>query len=207
MENKELYSIWRALNSYNNSLIVEECFFAVYEHYSSTDRYYHTLEHILDLMYQIRDTELLKVEERQLLSYTAFFHDIVYNATRKDNELKSALLAKSWLLKLEVSENTTKQVVQLIENTKYHNDSSDYISNLFNDMDLSILGAVSKKYKEYSNKIRLEYSYLPNSMYRIGRKQFLNKLLSRPKIFVTDSYYSQYEITARRNLRTELNTL
>lgn len=206
MENNELYTYWSALNTSLNQSLVNECYCDINKHHSSTNRYYHNLEHVYDLICQIQRSKSLNKEERAILSYTAFFHDIIYNPKRSDNEYESALLAKSWLERLNVSKVITEGVFDIIKDTKNHQ-SDNYLSHMFIDMDLSILGASQEKFQEYSKKIRLEFSHLNDVAYFIGRKLFLSKILSRSKIFITDSYSAKYEIAARRNLKTEFKSL
>ena len=206
MKNKELYNYWSEFNSSLNQNEVEVCYYIFESFYLSSERYYHNFEHVKDLLNHIQYEQSITEEERRILIYTAFFHDLVYDPKRKDNECNSASVAGYWLKKIGVSESIIKKVSQIIHVTEKHK-SDDCLSNLFIDMDLSILGSEPEKYLEYANKIRFEFSHLSNFLYRIGRKRFLKKLLSRPKIYMADTYYSKYEMVARRNLQTELNAL
>ena len=102
----------------------------------------------------------------------ALFHDVIYIAGRKDNEQKSADVAAFWLTKLNFEPNQIQLISEIIKATTTHK-SSNFITQLFIDMDLSILGESEIKYLEYKAQIRKEHAQIPNCLYKIGRKRFL----------------------------------
>ena len=57
--------------------------------YSNPMRYYHTLKHLEDIY-----KELHSFRVNPLIEFAIFYHDIIYDATRDDNEKQSSLLAK-----------------------------------------------------------------------------------------------------------------
>ena len=92
--------------------------------------------------------------------------------------------------------------------TKTHTfDSSAPDSKLFLDIDLSILGAPSHIYREYSRAIRREFGWVPRFLYRRGRREVLQGFLSRPSIFFTDEMRNRFESQARLNIKTEIEEL
>jgi len=98
---------------------------------------------------------------------------IIYKPTKKDNEEKSAVLAKNRLKTLKIDENTSVTIQKLIISTKKYeliltkNNDNAYLL----DIDLSILGTDWNTYKKYIKNIRKEYAIYPNFMYKKGRKQ------------------------------------
>ncbi len=70
--------------------------------YSQKKRYYHNLDH-LTYMLRLAKEHGEELEDWDVLLFSIFYHDIVYNVKRKDNEDKSAKLAaeKLALLGLE----------------------------------------------------------------------------------------------------------
>jgi predicted metal-dependent HD superfamily phosphohydrolase len=74
-------------------------------------------------------------------------------------------------------------------------------------MDLAILGAREPVYREYSEVIRAEYSWVPIEEYRLKRGQFLQRLLDRPALYFTPAMATSLEYQARQNLQSELREL
>lgn len=64
--------------------------YEISKQWSETHRFYHTLEHLMDLLDQIERKYPTQSKERDMLIITALFHDIIYNPSRDDNEKKSA---------------------------------------------------------------------------------------------------------------------
>jgi predicted metal-dependent HD superfamily phosphohydrolase len=64
--------------------------------YSGAGRFYHTLAHLEHLYGQVLPLRPL-VQDWDTFLFTLFYHDIIYNALRKDNEEKSAEIAEAHL--------------------------------------------------------------------------------------------------------------
>ena len=60
--------------------------------YSETGRHYHTLTHIASMLSLLASLSELDQEDRTRIRLATFFHDAVYDATRKDNEAQSTAL-------------------------------------------------------------------------------------------------------------------
>ena len=92
--------------------------------------------------------------------------------------------------------------------TKDHSGKNlSYDAKLFLDMDLAILGMNEEIYKEYSQAIRREYAWVPESMYRKGRKKVLKSFVERERIYFTDEMKARYEAQARKNINSEIKSL
>ena len=76
---------------------------------------------------------------------------------------------------------------------------------MFLDFDMMIMA--SDNIEQYEQEIRDEYSNISSEDYTKGRIDFLNKILSKPHIYRTDSYLSQYEEKARNNIKKILKQL
>lgn len=205
MKNKHIYQDWLLLTQTVDSPIAIACFKEIENQYSLPERHYHTMYHVQDLLLQIRSLPITKTQ-KEILAYAALFHDVIYIPGAKDNEIKSANFAVTWLEKLHVSKPHIDTVYQLIIAT-YNHISDDPLIQLFLDMDLSILGSSPKVYTQYYTSIRNEYSKIPLQRYTIGRKYFLQQALDRDRIFNTVQYHTMYEQQARINIQEELNAL
>ncbi|MEP5341397.1 MAG: hypothetical protein ABJL44_11005 [Algibacter sp.] len=205
MKTTDIYAIWIATFKKASFKDLEQCFSIISKHYNNPNRYYHNLNHIDNLIKQIEQLSLSK-DNNAILINVALFHDVIYKAGRKDNEYKSAEFAANWLSKLNLGTIESKIICNIIRSTNTHQ-SSDFLTQLFLDLDLSILGENEDNYQEYTAQVRKEHIQIPNFLYRAGRKRFLKNMLSREVIFYTSEYYETYEKLARKNLRNELNEL
>ncbi len=174
--------------------------------YTDTGRHYHSLQHLAALL-SLADTHHHLISEPDSVAFAIFYHDVVYNALRKDNEERSALMAEERLRLLGLPIAQRQRIEQMILATKVHATSNNADTNLLLDFDLSILGSSWEIYVHYTRQIRKEYSIVPFFLYKKGRKKVLQHLLSLPRIYKTDIFYSQLEAIARENLAQELLVL
>jgi predicted metal-dependent HD superfamily phosphohydrolase len=186
--------------------LVKKLWAEVEQSYSSKKRHYHTLTHLenlLDRLHEVRD----QIQDWDVIVFAIVYHDIIYSATKKDNEEKSKDVAANRLRSLGVPSQQISRCVAHILASKSHTTSLDPDTNLFTDADLSILGSSWDEYFQYSKQVRSEYSIYPDFLYNPGRKKVLQHFLSMEKIFKTEHFYSRYEEQARTNLTAELEKL
>jgi len=165
--------------------------------HTEPQRYYHNLAHL--------DTLLDLLPQEPPLEFAAWFHDAIYDPTRTDNERQSALLAEQSLERLGVAATLIAQVSAMILATQTHQ-TSDPQTALFLDADLAILGADTPTYRAYARAIRREYAWVPETLFRQRRAQVLQRFLSRPRIYSSESF-ARLELPARANLELELREL
>lgn len=172
--------------------------------YSSKSRYYHNLTH-LEEMINLYDMYYSNLQFPDEVLFSIFYHDYVYIATRKDNELKSAEHALS-ILPSNVKVN--KQLVfDMICATKLHQHNKIEDINWLIDFDLKILSKDWENYKIYCLQIRKEYKIYPNILYNLGRKKALDHFLENENIYQTEVFRKQYETQARTNIQKEIKNL
>ncbi|MGU3373753.1 HD domain-containing protein [Chryseobacterium sp. M5A1_1a] len=174
--------------------------------YSEKDRHYHNLLH-LENMFKELEVVKNRISNFTTVSFSLFYHDIVYNATSKSNEEKSALFAETKLAELSLNKDHIKAVSAQIQTTKSHQKSEDEDTNYLLDADLSILGKDLKSYLAYTKMIRKEYSIYPDFLYKPGRKKVLQHFLELDNIFKTEYFKEKYEAQARENIATEIQIL
>ena len=177
----------------------------LFQAYSSAGRYYHTLEHIVQVLVTINNLRSLS-QNYAAIEFAVWFHDAIYNPKANDNEEKSAEYAVTILNALNIPSSTIEVVYSLIIKTKYHQDIDSIDSKIFLDADLSILGASPSKYKIYAQLIRNEYLWLSPEKYRTGRKQVLQSFLERERIYFTEKMFL-VEQQARQNIKEEIGLL
>lgn len=197
-------AFYKLLKNYSNDQsLIDEYWLEVATLHSSNKRYYHTLDHLDNLLIQLIEVKD-KVREWNTILFTLFYHDIVYNSLKSDNEEKSADLARKRMTKLLIPETIVKNCVAQILATKSHTKSSDNDINYFLDADLSVLGFEWPVYLEYSENVRKEYSIYPDIIYKGGRKKVLNHFIGMENIYKTAAFFSKYEKQAKENLKREL---
>lgn len=174
--------------------------------YGSEGRYYHTLTHIRNMISSAFTHEAL-IQDKDAFLFAIFFHDIVYDATAKDNEEKSARAAVDFLQKINFWEEELVTVAQMILATKTHTPGDMPDTAMLLDIDLEVLGADAATYRTYSEQIRKEYAMYPDEVYNPGRKKVLEHFLEKPFIYATAAFREQLEIPARTNIENEIATL
>lgn len=187
----------------NNQSLIDTCWLELEANYSHKKRHYHNLAHLENLIAQLEQVKT-QIQDWNAILFAVFYHDAIYKATKSDNELQSAELAKKRLTELNVPITIIQPVYDLIMATKGHTVSSANDINLFTDADLSILGFDWESYHTYARQIRNEYSIYPDLMYNPGRKKVLKHFLDMPRIFKTQFFYDKYELQAHINLKKEL---
>jgi predicted metal-dependent HD superfamily phosphohydrolase len=128
-----------------------------------------------------------------------FYHDAIYDPKRSDNEEQSAHLAKSALSTALVAA-ALDHVTRLILATDHKRPLQTLDEELIVDIDLSILGREPEVFDFYDRAIRLEYAFVPEDKYRVGRTAVLNQFLNRPQIYSTPYFQLQHETQSRVNL-------
>lgn len=174
--------------------------------YGDKKRYYHNLSH---LAYMVGKAFTYKdhLTDFDAVLFSIFYHDLVYDPKRHDNEEKSSVLAQERLGVLGVPEGRIALCQQLILATKNHADLSVGDARFMIDMDLGILGESPEAYREYAKNIRKEYAMYPGFLYRKGRKKVLQHFLGMDTLFKTEAFRALYEHQAKANIQSELDQL
>lgn len=181
-----------------------ELWHEVADHYSEAHRHYHSLEHLRHLFSELEHYDG-PIAEPDALALSIFYHDIVYRAGRRDNEIRSAALLKERLL--QTSFPHIPRCEEMILATRDHRAREEADTNVLLDLDLSILGASEAEYVRYTRNIREEYLPYPDFIYYRGRKKVVQGFLDWPRIYKTAFFHDKYEERARANLSAELSSL
>jgi predicted metal-dependent HD superfamily phosphohydrolase len=195
--------LWRRLGATGGS---DQAFDDLAAAHAESGRVYHTLDHVLDCLARF-DESGAATEDRDLVETAIWFHDVVYDPHRADNEARSGEWASRALGSAGVSETIAERVRELILMTAHSTPPSDRQGALLCDVDLSILGRDEKEFDEYERRIRREYAWVPEPLYRAGRAPVLSAFQQRDRIYLTDYFHDRYEGRARTNLRRALAQL
>lgn len=192
--------------------LIKEWWQEINTYYTQSHRAYHNLQHLSDLFNQLEQIEN-KITNLPAIQMAIWYHDIIYNPLKKNNEEKSADLASERLSEAGIENHLLQKIHTLIISTKSHHTENwtakeekrdnDYLL----DMDLSILGRHWDNYREYTQQIRQEYKVVPGILYRRGRKKVLRHFLEQSQIYKTKNYQERYEANARSNMKKELRSI
>lgn len=135
-------------------------------------RFYHTPTHLQKL---INDIEKLRVDKQidesayKILLMSAFFHDIVYNPKKTDNEVQSALFFEESTIK----HPHTELIKEIILDTATHQ-AENQLSKLFSALDMKIVSHSSfSELLAWEKNIAKEYRCFDYSVYKTLRLKVL----------------------------------
>lgn len=186
--------------------LIENLWLEIEKKYSEKGRHYHNFEHLQNMFSELESVKD-KISDFNIISFSVFYHDVIYDASSKSNEEKSAEFAKKRLEKLNINKESINKIFNQIIATKAHQKSDDQDINYLLDADLSILGKGAETYLDYTKKIRKEYSIYPDFLYKPGRKKVLQHFSALENIFKTDYFKEKYEVQARENIEIEISLL
>lgn len=176
--------------------------------YSEPHRAYHNLTH-LDECLSLLDwaRESLPSRNKSLIELALWYHDVVYQIRRSDNEARSAAQAVAFVKKSGGETTMAKSVEALILATDHQQQVQTVDEMVIVDIDLAILGASRERFAQYQEQIRFEYRWVPWFLYRKKRAEILNLFLERPRIYRTMPFYDRFERQARNNLSEAIKQL
>lgn len=196
---------------YSDGNDVRKEFISLVEAYSEPHRRHHTLSHIEDMVSQYNYYKEKLDKDAKAVLAAIFYHDIVYNCQHGEDEKQSANVADISLGALEINQRTIKRAISMIHATATHTaKDGDFATQLFLDMDMSVLASRSDIYAHYVSHIRHEYCVkldIAESVFNQARAdRFLQPLLvSGQPIFRTEEY-AHLNAIAIINLRRELES-
>ena len=187
-----------------NAVLFEE----IRTKYTHKSRSYHNLSHIKSMLDQVSLFET-QIENPDLLKFSIWYHDLIYNPLGKDNERRSAGRAKEVLTKLSLNPDSIQKCYHQIQITQHHQAAKDATldEKFLIDFDLEILSRDWPQYKIYMEQIRKEYWMYPTFLYKKGRKDAMAIFLERPTIYFTEYFRREKEELARGNMRREIEML
>lgn len=154
--------------------------------YEEPHRFYHTTNHLLDVLNTLEKNGNLTDE----LFLAAVYHDVVYNPKANDNEEQSAELFKQHALTANLNSEKTGLISGLILDTKSHVAGSDLSEQLIN-ADLNILSQPLDKLIAYEDQIFKEYQFVDFKTYQPKRLEVLEKLNDKGKLNALIDYVKQ----------------
>jgi len=179
---------------------------AVVAAWSEPHRRYHGLAHLAAVLGLVEELAATAADA-DAVRLAAWYHDVVYDPERADNEQVSAERARAGLRGLVPGERLD-EAVRLVLLTAGH-DPADGDANgaVLCDADLAVLASPPESYAAYASAIREEYGHLSDEEFTTGRIAVLEHLLALPALFRTAEAARLWTDAARANLTAELTLL
>jgi predicted metal-dependent HD superfamily phosphohydrolase len=179
---------------------------AVVAAWSEPHRRYHDLAHLAAVL-GVVDALAAHAADPAAVRLAAWYHDVVYDPQRADNEEASAARARAGLRGL-VAEDRLAQVERLVLLTAGHDPADDDADGaVLCDADLAVLAAPPAAYAVYASAVREEYRHLDDATFTAGRTAVLEQLLALPRLYRVPAVAGTWEPRARANLSAELALL
>ena len=196
------HGAWRALGLAPPVGLCE----ALCERYREPHRAYHTLQHLAECFGWF-DAARHLAERPAEVELALWFHAAVYEPRASDSEERSAAWAAEALRGAGAAAGGAARVADLVLATKHASAEGGVDEAVLLDVDLSILGAPSERFREYEAQVRREYAFVPDEAFSRGRAAILARFAARPRVYATDFFFARLEAQARANLRESLARL
>ncbi len=175
--------------------------------HAEPQRHYHGRGHLCSLFY-LMALHAPHIPPGSSPRLAIWWHDAIYDPQARDNEDRSAELAREHLTRLSAPASLIQTTANLILMSRNHwSGPSAGDGDYFLDADIAILGAPVTVYDRYASDVRQEYAWAPDPAYRAGRSAFLQSALDRRRLFRTDAFETAYGQQARSNMSRELRSL
>ncbi|MGY2002019.1 HD domain-containing protein [Blastococcus sp. SYSU DS1024] len=197
------FEAWAALAG--DSPISRTEWAAVVAAWSEPHRRYHDLAHLAAVLGLVERLSA-DVPDPAAVALAAWYHDVVYDPLRPDNEQVSAERARAGLRGL-VPDERVEEVARLVLLTAGHDpEPGDANGAALCDADLAVLAAPPAAYAGYASAVRAEYGHLSDEEFTAGRIAVLERLLGLRRLYRLPAA-AEWEPLARANLTAELTLL
>lgn len=205
----EAVEIVFAQTSNRNRLMI---FDKIMKAYNNAARGHHGVQHIAESLHAAKRHKLSLKKD---FVAAILFHDIVYEPDRyapgydgPSNEEESARLCCDTLYNAGLKGAVIERTSNLIRMTEKHIvPEKDFEAALFVDIDMSVLGADTDRYKIYAHGKAKEFlQVFTCDQYIAGRTKFLESQSLKETIFLTPQYKA-LNIPARENMAWEMSNL
>lgn len=202
-EDQDLLAAWTfAWSGLNAQPPVHE-FNYIVSAYASRAGGYHDLAHLRHVI-ELASMHLSLFERPCESCLALFYHDVIYEPKRSDNEQRSADTAASAMRKAGTGSEPIARVCDLIMATRHEAVAEGHDARIVVDIDLSILGADEDAYRDYVRGVRKEYAHVPGFLFKRGRRALMQSFLERESIYQTETFRERFEEKARKNIDREL---
>ncbi len=184
------------------------------DRWEDASRHFHNVRHLVDLLQRVDELQQ-ETHDAHAVRLAAWYHGAVFTADAAaayahkggEDEVASAEFARAELASIGVPDAAINDVTTMVEALARHSTNPESADcAVLCDADLAVLASDPQKYKQYLLDVRAEYSHIPPRRFVLARKAIVEKLLSRPKLYISP-FAQPWEAPARQNLKAELARL
>lgn len=128
-----------------------------------------------------------------------WFHDAIFDVHSRENERRSAELARECLAAAGWSAAAVATVERIVLDTEQHLPSIPEARTVI-DLDLASLGAEWSVFASNTAALRCEFSHVDEARFAAGQRRMCERFLGRDVIYHTD-WGQAFEAQARKNLK------
>jgi len=198
-------SLWNRCVTRSGPDNAENVFAVLNQNYSLPDRHYHTFDHIKASLGHLDDVRE-QSNQPDALEMAVWFHDAIYDARAKDNELRSAELFVR-----VASKNVPKRFIDMVHDlimvTVHPSEPKSGDEKLMVDIDLSSFGLPWPQFIALGELARKEFPHLSDREFHRNELEFFEMLGNRPQFYFSEFFRARYEAQARDNLERKIADL
>ena len=167
--------------------------------YGEPQRHYHTLAHIEQCLGMFDACKSL-ASDADALELAVWFHDVIFEPDRADNERRSADLYLE--LSRGAHDDELRGLVDRLIMATLHDGGplQDHDASYMIDIDLASFGLSWEAFLEDSRNLRRESAHLGDAEYYRRKKDFQACLLAKERFYQSDYFAGRLEKQARENL-------
>lgn len=203
---ERFYAWWKRVGAQGGAVVAFENLRSLYATPCAfrVPRAYHTLAHIEHCLRFLDDVRP-HLTHADSAEFALWCHDVVYIPGDTANETMSAILAVAATETFGLT-GSFLQVGQHVLATT-HSGRPDIVDTQYVvDIDMSVLGSDEERYAHYAQAIRAEFAVVTDEAWRVGRSEFLRKMLERAgknELFYTP-HFAPLHAVAIANMEREL---
>lgn len=189
---------------------IDAAAFRLIDRWTEPERRYHDVSHLVDLLQHVDELNQ-ECHNLHAVQLAAWYHGAIFDAAERatyahrggEDETASAEIARRDLTELGVPADAVETVAQMVEGLARHSAPSESVdAAVLSDADLAILASDPQRYRQYRERVREEYAHIPLLDYLKARREIVDKLLSRERLY-TSPMGGGWERQARENLAAE----
>ena len=170
---------------------------AVLSRLQEPHRWYHNLEHVLEMWRWHREYSRGQFSDAVVASF-CLYHDAIYQPCAKDNERRSADL---WLSDSAFADPLVYQAI--LGSADHFTPHREPIVDWCLNLDLLRLGTPNHEFTQHGLDIRAEYTHLTDHQWIKASSEFRTKVMAQSTIFRFEEF-AAFETQARHNLAKAL---
>lgn len=206
MNKQRFRSLWNRCQKGDGAGVdADDVFKELHECYSEPGRHYHTPKHIEHCLAQF-DLVADKMDDADSVEIAIWFHDLIFDVSANDNELRSARRFVE-LADDSMEDEFKTRVYDLIMSTAPPRIPKTKDQEFMLDIDLSSFGLPWDDMLRDSIAVRQESEKLSDAEFFPGQRAFLESLVRREHFYFTDYFRSRIEDSARSNIKRYLKNL